>query len=104
MPRISQIIGYTALSKRCTTFWLVFVLLLELAAGSWQLAANASGPSSNRMLNYQLRLTDPSGIPVADGTKNIKISFYDAATGGTRVATDCGTVGTPVGRKVVLSG
>src|SRR3990172_8942659 len=64
----------------------------------------ASGPSSNRVLNYQLRLTDPSGIPVADGTKNVKLSFYTAASGGVPIATDCGTTGTPVGRKVIVSG
>jgi hypothetical protein len=65
--------------------------------------ASASGPDSNRLLNYQLRLTDPSGIPVSDGTKNIKISFYDAASAGTRLATDCGTTGTPVARKVIFT-
>ncbi|HSD12931.1 MAG TPA: hypothetical protein VLC10_05215, partial [Patescibacteria group bacterium] len=63
----------------------------------------ASGPSSNRVLNYQIRLTDATGIPVADGTKDIKLSFYDAASGGTRLATDCGTTVTPVARKVVFT-
>jgi len=62
----------------------------------------ASGPSSNRVLNYQLRLTNPSGVPV-NGTKNVKLVFYDAATGGTALHTDCGTIGTPVARKIVFS-
>ncbi|MBI4457896.1 hypothetical protein HY633_02950, partial [Candidatus Uhrbacteria bacterium] len=58
--------------------------------------AQASGPDSNRVLAYQLRLTDTSGTAVADGTKNIKIKFYTASTGGTPVHCDCGTTGTPV--------
>ncbi|MBI4457774.1 hypothetical protein HY633_02310, partial [Candidatus Uhrbacteria bacterium] len=34
---------------------------------------------------------------------NIKISFYTASSGGSPVHTDCGTTGTPVGRKVVFT-
>ena len=65
--------------------------------------ATASGPSSNRVLNYQLRLTDASGIPVADGTKNIFIKFYDASTAGTMLHSDCDTTGTPVARKIIFT-
>lgn len=63
----------------------------------------ASGPSSNRVLNYQIRLTDANGIPL-EGTQNVKLSFYTVASGGTPVHTDCGTTGTPVARKIVVAG
>src|SRR5687767_1036718 len=59
--------------------------------------AHASGPSSNRVLNYQIRLTDSSGIPVANGTKNIKLTFFTAASGGTQLYTACSANGTPTG-------
>src|SRR5512142_2852498 len=59
--------------------------------------ALASGPSSNRILNYQLRLTDTNGIPVADGTKNIKFTFYTAATLGTQLYTACSADGSATG-------
>src|SRR5687768_9142741 len=31
-----------------------------------------------KLLNYQARITDSSGVPVADGNLNIWISVYDA--------------------------
>jgi hypothetical protein len=58
------------------------LLTLLLASFSGPFATQASGPSSNRVLNYQIRLTDTSGVPVVDGIKNVKISFYDAASAG----------------------
>ncbi|MEY4744073.1 MAG: hypothetical protein RL272_18, partial [Candidatus Parcubacteria bacterium] len=57
----------------------------------------ASGPSSNRILNYQLRLTDTNGVPVADGTKNVKLTFYTLSSGGTQLYTACSADGTPTG-------
>src|SRR5438477_5587101 len=82
---------------------LAVLFLLILANLYVWMPTFASGPSNNRVLNYQLRLTDGSGIPVADGTQDIKISFYVADSGGTPVYTDCGLVGTPVGRKVIFT-
>ena len=66
-------------------------------------ARGASGPDQNKVLSYQIRLADAGGTAVADGTKNIKINFYTAASGGTPVYTDCGTTGTPVAREVVFT-
>jgi hypothetical protein len=65
--------------------------------------ALASGPSSNRVLNYQIRLTDTAGNAVTNGTKGIKLTIYSAATGGTVLYTDCGTTGTPTARKAVFA-
>ena len=66
----------------------------------------ASGPSSNRILNYQLRLTDPNGVPLS-GSRNVKISFYNDPTLSVPVTnllhTDCGTTAVPVARKIVFT-
>ncbi|HSD11936.1 MAG TPA: hypothetical protein VLC10_00105, partial [Patescibacteria group bacterium] len=70
---------------------------LTLSLSHFLAPALASGPSSNRILNYQLRLTDLTGIPVADGTKNIKLTFYTASVGGTQLYTTCAADGTATG-------
>ena len=36
----------------------------------------------NKELNYQGKLQDSSGVPVADGAYNIIFTIYDAAAGG----------------------
>ncbi|MEY4744066.1 MAG: hypothetical protein RL272_11, partial [Candidatus Parcubacteria bacterium] len=84
----------TTASVRKSVSALVAAAIMLIAVVSPSLA---SGPSSNRILNYQLRLTDPSGIPVADGTKSLKLTFYDASSGGTQLYTACSTGGTPTG-------
>ncbi len=59
--------------------------------------ALASGPDQNRILNYQIRLTDANGIAVPDGTTDIKLTFYTAASGGTQLYTACSADGSPTG-------
>src|SRR5690242_18270424 len=54
-----------------------------------------AAPGISSRLNYQARLMDPSGFPVADGTYSVKFSLYDAPTGGTRLWTASGTLGAP---------
>ncbi|HEU0051224.1 MAG TPA: hypothetical protein VFQ60_04180 [Patescibacteria group bacterium] len=49
----------------------------------------------NRQMNYQAKLLDASGQPVADGTYSMKFSLYDAATDGTRLWSATGTTGVP---------
>src|SRR5687767_7985086 len=101
----------TELPKRAPTrlwhfgaflFSLCGLAVFGLAVVSTIAPSFASGPSSNRVLNYQLRLTDTNGVPV-NGTKNVKLVFYDAATAGTALHSDCGTTGTPVGRKIIFT-
>jgi hypothetical protein len=80
----------------------VGVVLLSCVVLSAQLAgvlilpqtANAAVPA---ILNYQLRLTDSTGIPVPDGTKSVKLTIYDAAAAGNQLYTACATGGSPVG-------
>ncbi|HTK04414.1 MAG TPA: tail fiber domain-containing protein [Candidatus Eisenbacteria bacterium] len=75
----------------------LFPLLLSLLSLLVAAPARASGPSSNRVLNYQLRLSDASGIPVANGTKNIKLTFYTLASGGSQLYTACSADGSATG-------
>lgn len=60
-------------------------------------AALASGPSSNRILNYQIRLSSATGVPVANGTQSIRLTMYTAAVAGTQLYTACSSDGTPTG-------
>src|SRR3989344_3829162 len=57
----------------------------------------ASGPSSNRILNYQLRLTNSLGVAVPDGTKNLKLTIYDSSSGGIQLYTACSSDGSALG-------
>ncbi|MBM3204615.1 hypothetical protein FJZ48_01380, partial [Candidatus Uhrbacteria bacterium] len=56
----------------------------------------------NRQINYQAKLLDASGLPVADGNYSIKFSLYDSLSGGTRLWTATGTVGTPTALTVAV--
>lgn len=38
-----------------------------------------------QQMNYQARLTDASGNPLADGTQSVTFSLWDAASGGTQM-------------------
>src|SRR5512135_1976066 len=97
MAKSSQIGRDSRLAKRSRErFVQVFVFVVSLLL-SLVSPVLASGPSSNRILNYQLRLTDTNGIPVADGTKNLKFTFYTAATLGTQLYSACSSDGTPTG-------
>lgn len=54
----------------------------------------------NRQIAYQAKLLDTSGSPVADGTYQVRLSIYDAATAGTRLWTANGTTVTPTALNV----
>ena len=60
-------------------------------------ATLASGPSSNRILNYQIRLTDPNGIAVPDGTEDLQLTVYTASSGGSQLYSACTADGTATG-------
>ncbi len=49
----------------------------------------------NRQMNYQAKLLDASGNPVANGDYSIKFSLYDAASAGNRLWAATGTLATP---------
>lgn len=59
-----------------------------------------------KLLNYQAKLVDSNGKPVADGNYNIKFTIYDAPTGGNCVYTargGCPPDGTPQARSVPVA-
>ena len=49
-------------------------------------SAHAQVVAPPNAINFQGRLATPSGNPVPDGTYTIRLSFYTAATGDTRIA------------------
>ena len=61
--------------NRRLTIGVFVVLLISLAVG-----AIASVPE---VINYQGKLMQPSGVPVADGVYSMQFAIYDAPTGGT---------------------
>jgi len=54
-------------------------------------------------ISYQGKLTNSSGVAVADGSYNMVISLYTVASGGTPVWTARGTVGSPTTRAVTVT-
>ncbi|MCE9586470.1 hypothetical protein K8R04_04100 [Candidatus Uhrbacteria bacterium] len=74
-----------------------FFLTLALLLGGWMLSFSPvlAAPQINNQINYQARLMDASGFPLADGNYSIIFSLYDASTAGTRLWTASGTVGSP---------
>src|SRR5687768_13602834 len=83
--------------ERLVVFFALGVVTLLSHLSFLNSPVHASGPSSNRVLNYQIRLTDSSGIPVANGTKNLKLTFFTAASGGTQLYTACSADGSATG-------
>ncbi|MFA5413208.1 MAG: hypothetical protein WC348_01565 [Patescibacteria group bacterium] len=57
----------------------------------------------NKQLNYQGKLQNAGGITLADGNYSMKFSIYDDPTVGSRLWTECGTVGTPTARTVAVA-
>src|SRR3989339_616261 len=62
----------------------------------------------NKELNYQGKLQDSSGVPVADGAYNIIFTIYDAAAGGNvvwsaRESDACGAAFNPSAKSVTIS-
>ena len=74
-----------------------FFLTLALLIGGWMLSLSPvlAAPQINNQINYQARLMDASGFPVADGNYSIIFSLYDQSATGTRLWTAAGTVGVP---------
>ncbi len=74
-----------------------FLIALTLLLGGLFLSSSAvlAAPQINNQINYQARLMDSSGFPVADGNYSVYLSLYDASTAGTRLWTATGTLATP---------
>lgn len=74
-----------------------FFYLALLLVGGWMLSSPIAfaAPQINNQINYQARLMDASGFPVADGNYSIIFSLYDESTAGNRIWTAAGTLGTP---------
>jgi hypothetical protein len=84
--------------QRIKRFVLILIISLIVLSGGFDLSAtSASGPSSNRLLNYQIRLTDISGNLISDGTYNLKLTVYDASSGGNQLYTVCSADGSATG-------
>src|SRR5688572_9240811 len=95
LPRQNSVTRATlSRPRKAGAFLFAFASLFSLFFTTFALA---SGPSSNRVLNYQIRLTDSSGIPVANGTKNLKLTFFTASSGGTQLYTACSADGSATG-------
>jgi len=78
-------------------------LLLPLISISAYLYSQYAHAAITKEISYQGKLTNTSGVAVADGNYNMVISLYTAATGGTPVWTARGTVGTPTTRSVSVT-
>jgi len=57
----------------------------------------------NQAINYQGKLMDSTGNPVADGNYNIKFTLYSAGIGGTQLWTASSTNGLPAGVPAAVS-
>lgn len=55
------------------------------------------------IITYQGKLTNASGATVSNGTYSIKVTLYDAASGGTCKYTASGTCGTPTALSVTVT-
>src|SRR3989339_1099280 len=86
-------IGSSLKSLRLVWFLSYFIILFGLVSPLG--FAEASGPSSNRVLNYQIRLTDSSGIRVPDGIVELELTIYDLAIGVSQLYTACSVDGLP---------
>ena len=62
-----------------------------------------SQASITKEISYQGKLTNTSGVAVADGTYNMKISIYDAVSSGNCLWTARGNCSTPTAKSVTVS-
>ena len=78
------------------------LLLLLTFSGLFLIVSNSQA-AINSQINYQGKLTDDSGVAVADGSYDMIISIYDAVSGGSCLWTARGTCGSPTARSVSVS-
>lgn len=88
---------------RLTTFFVVSLLALLSAYFAFTTPAHALQTIPYKM-NFQGKLTNPSGIPLASGTYNMKFRIFDATTGGTQQWTEQRSVFAGTGVTVTTGG
>jgi len=69
-------------------------LFLIIGSMVWVLVPSEAEGDAPKLINFQGRLTDGSGNPVADGNYSITFRIYDAATNGNVLWSDSLTVST----------
>ncbi len=83
---------------------LISVLLIAVAADKTPLAASPDQITIPQMINYQGKLTNTSGAPVADSNYTMTFRFFPTLTGGTSLWAETQTVTTHSGLFNVLLG
>ena len=68
------------------------------------LSLSPSASATPTTMNFQGRLLDATGVPVADGLYNMQFKLYDASTGGTQLWTETRENSTPDYRVQVTNG
>ncbi len=71
-------------------FSTVAILLILFVLG-WFSTNGAQAAGINQQLNYQGRINTATGVPVPNGTYNIKLAIYDVSSGGTCLWTAAGS-------------
>src|SRR3989339_1124053 len=83
---------------------LVLCSLIFLFVMIYLFTATSSQASIYKAVNYQAKLLDKAtGIPVANGSYDVKLSIYDDPAAGNRLWTARGTVGTPTAKSVTVT-
>src|SRR5688572_16333706 len=90
-PRVFRHFGWKVLK----TLLVLFVLIGQLGPYTYIASPASAASTVPKLLNYQARITDDSGVPVPDGNLNIWISVYDASSGGSCLYAMRGSCGTP---------
>src|SRR5688572_2236273 len=90
-PRVFRHFGRKVLK----TLLVLFVLIAQLGPYTYIASPASASSTVPKLLNYQARITNSSGVPVPDGNLNIWISVYDASSGGTCLYAMRGSCGTP---------
>ncbi|RPI69568.1 MAG: hypothetical protein EHM43_01420 [Ignavibacteriae bacterium] len=86
--------------NRLIRFGSIALLACGLIIGSGSLTAQ----TIQRLISYQGLLTQPSGLPIADGNYGLVLRFYDSPTGGNLVYEEQQQVGVAKGLFNVLIG
>ena len=82
-------------SKAIITIMVIVVFLV--------FGLNGTSAAVTKEISYQGKLTNGSGVVVTDGAYNMKLTLYDAASGGNCVWTARGTCGTQTAKSITIA-